>query len=87
MKCNLCENELSDDERSRASSVMPVFCDRCISECRTNDLAAEELMRHVLNNPKARDAVAALCNAAAIFGVVEFRWKDGRFYRIERPLA
>ncbi len=82
MKCALCQKPLTDDERSRASTVLPVLCDACEREYLTNKLAAEDL----LQEPGFREAAQKLCAAAAIHGPVVLRFKNGRFYRIEKPI-
>jgi len=77
MKCALCENPLTNDERSRASSCLPVICDACKLEYQTNKLAAQELMREALTPGRFRDAIATLWEAARAFGPVELVFKNG----------
>jgi hypothetical protein len=64
---------------------MPVFCDACEREAWAN-LPAADMMRWALRQPGFREAAKKLCAAAAVHGPVEFRWKNGRFYRLEKPL-
>jgi hypothetical protein len=84
MNCGICGNELSNDERSRASISAPI-CDACVRAYFANK-PAEELMRELLSTPGFREAAETLCADAAIHGPVVLHFKYGKFYRLEKPL-
>jgi predicted amidophosphoribosyltransferase len=85
-ECASCQKPFTNDERSRLPVCgLSVACDACARDFWANELA-NEMMREALAQPGFRNAIATLCAAAAIHGSVEFRWKNGKFYRLEKPL-
>ena len=78
-KCVICRTRIPFD---------CVCCEACNEEYsrHVDEIVAEDLMREGLKTPGFREAVAHLCAMAALHGAITLRFKNGRFYRLERPL-
>jgi hypothetical protein len=78
-KCAICRTPVSPDS---------VCCAACSSEyfMHADQIVAEDMMREALKQPGFRGAVAKWCAEAAIHGPITLRFKNGKFYRLEKPL-
>jgi hypothetical protein len=84
MKCAWCENPLSYDERSRASTLLPgALCDACVREWRANKLAAESLMHEARTSSPFRNALLTLWKAARVHGAITLSFSHGELCGIE----